>query len=504
MDDDPNKQIAEGFEGFDGATDPTKLPAQICAEGLNMYCKGDGYLETRPGSRLNSNTANGGAFGGIIYYDQPGAIEFTVLIGITWIQKIASAGNNVAATNVTPVLGPLTSFTSPVQLLDKIFYLNNGLLCWVNPNTAVAGNVTLFSDGTAMPLWSRIVVQNFRVLLFDDAGEKLYTSVIGSASVAANWVKTDNIRVGDGDGDPAKALIAGQAGFVIMLCGQSCWQIDISNATVANWSSLRVSKLTGCVEGRTAIAIGQDVYFLSRYGIVTLGALAATDSISPSTTLSAPIQPYIDQIDWANLGSAFTTRWKDMLLFALPLVGDLSYPRRLFPFNLRTRRWQAPWYYGGPHQLACACVARFGQTEETILCDLNGRMLRIDDTVTYDEYTVTVQTTYYSWAVLRRMDHGLNQQYKQPFYLELVLQDCDSLSTLLALLREGAAANTSPIGFSGLGISFNGAGGLEKKRYLIRTAGRYLEAALQIFATSGKLKVRQATLSAFIDPPFYT
>lgn len=501
MNDEPDKQVAGGFEGFDNAADPTKLPPGMCAEGLNVWCKGDGYVETRPGLsafRLGSPTATMGA----VFWTQPG-VEYLVVFYTNTIIRYSDLNSSSIGTTLLGS-GP-AAYCHPVALLDRVFWLDAGVLHSLKPSVGAASHatVTLFADGAAMPTWSRIAVQNFRLLAFEPNGEKLYTSQIGAADTAANWVRTDNIRVGDGDGDPASALIAGQAGYVLMLNRRSCWQIDISDATVANWSSLRVTKLTGCAEGRTAIAIGQDVCFLSPVGIVSLGALSATDSISPSSTLSAPIQPYIDRINWSAIGNAFALKWRELVLFALPLDAE-TIPTRVFPFHRRTRRWQAPWQYSnGGLGIDFGVNSAFAGKEETVVAS-NTQLLVVDDTTTGDHW-VAATDNFASWALLRRMDHGANQQYKQPLYVELVFQGNTGVDTMVSLRRDGASALTSAGAWSEqVGTTFTGGGGLEKKRWLARSLGRYREAALQVWATSGKLKLREAQLSAFVDPPFYT
>lgn len=507
LDGTPNRQLARGFEGFDNATDPTKLPEGIMAEGLNVRCKGDGYVETRPGSRLHCNPADGGILG-MTYFDQP-ASEYFMIWTNNNVRRAASAGNNVASTAQYAQAAAVLR-DARAQLMTLIFWLSDaGVINFMDPTVGAAsvGTVTTFSDASAMPTWSHIVVQNFRLLAFSTATEKLYTSAIGAASLAANWAKTDNIRVGDGDGDPATTLISGQAGFVIMLCGNSCWQINIADASVANWSSLRITKLAGCIGQRNAVAVSQDVYFLSRYGIVNLGTLSETISISPASTLSAPIQPYIDRINWGNVGFGFATKWRDLILFALPLDSE-SLPTRLFPFHLGTRRWLAPWVFAGSPSIFCAAISRFGTTEETHIA-LSSTILRLDESVVYDEFTAGAQTTFESWAVLRRMDHGANQQYKQPLFRELVFNDTTGANIMSCVLLEGEAALTTYAAMinrdSNTTRNFSGSAGVIKKRFLDRgVVGRFFEGAIQVWATSGKLKLREAALSSFIDPPFFT
>jgi hypothetical protein len=542
MDDDPDKQVSAGFLGLDSSTDPTKLSPAMLSDGYNAWCRGDGYVETRPGLKLNSNIPahylvpfnwpyytnsdiNARRIRMLGYFDQPGE-EYLVAAHNSFIWTVGNSGNNVTPTpRVTGQFFAQVVIPKIVQLVGKLFVLDSaGVMMAITPASGgwTVAPITTFSDSSAMPAWTRLAVHGFRVLAYDAASNKMYASAIGSAGTAADWVKTENIRVGEGDGDPAMELVGGQGGFVTMLNEGSVYQIDTSQASLANWSSVRVTKALGCVEGKTAVAIGQDVYFLSRYGVVNLGSLNDTISISQSATLSAPIQKYIDRINWANIANAFATTWGELYLLALPLDSD-TFPKHVLPFHLRTRQWQPPWHYPLPNNnniaagvgvssltydgLCTACVVNFSGKKETIFGDTCGRLLRIDDTVQSDEGNAGSSSLYTSWAQLRRLDHGNNQQQKQPFWADFVFQDSTAVDITMALNRDGTAPATDAAGFLDgrmIGQAFTGAGGLQKKRHLTRGKPPYLEAALQVFAQSGKLKLREATHAAFLDAEYRT
>lgn len=541
MDDVPDKQSARGFLGFDNATDPTKLPEGILSEGLNVWCRGDGYVETRPGLRVNCNFPSFYVAGptypywmnsdlssrmikALGYYDAPGS-EYLFAFHNYYYWSVPNSGNNATPTNRTQTFIVTNPNNKIYQLGTKLFYLTPAGQIWgidVGGGSFSQFFVATFSDGSTMPAWTRLAVHGFRVMAYDAASNKMYASAIGAADTSANWVKTENIRVGEGDGDPAMEVTGSQGGFLTLLNEGSVYQVDTSQASVANWTSVRVTKAVGCVEGKTAVTIGQDVFFLSRYGVVNLGSLKDTISISPSATLSAPVQKYIDRINWSSIGNAFATTWGDLYLIALPLDSD-TFPRHVLPFHLINRQWQAPWYYGladnahmgpgvGPYPLpyvglCTACVTNFAGKKETIFGDTCGRLLRIDDTAQTDETNVGVYATISSWVQTRRMDHGNPQSRKEPFFAELIFQDTTALAVLTGINSDGTAAATAAGDFTAtrkIGAQFDGAGGLQKKRWLTRGMPPYYESALQVFATSGKLKLREANHSAFVDPPYFT
>ena len=222
MNDEPDKQDAGGFVGFDFASDPTKLKLGVCSYGLSVWCRGDGHVETKPGLRLCCNfhsfmNAAGpapihtltvpasDAVNGLAFYDQP-TEEYVIAVCNDHSWTVPSAGNNVTPTHRGNGFAPPPPFVPYVQLVDRMFLIKNGVLGWekITAGVYTVGSVTTFSDSSAMPVWSRIVVQNHRVLAFTADGEKVYTSDIGAAHLPANWSPTANIRVGDGDGDPTE------------------------------------------------------------------------------------------------------------------------------------------------------------------------------------------------------------------------------------------------------------------------------------------------------------
>lgn len=541
IDDQPVPDVAEAFEGVDLATDPTLLPPGMLSDGTNVMMQGDGIIRRRPGlKRVASfvgaiSAANYTAtpvVRGLAYYDTPTTERLVAAIERR-IVETTSADDNQSATDIGTLSSEGTETREEmamVQLLDHIFYLCNGRINYMTYSGGSwgFGTVTAFSDTTAMPMWSRLVVHNFRLYAMEANGYKLYASAIGSATSTADWVKTDNIRVGSGEGDPARALVAGQGPYLTMLNARSCWQIDTSDAAVANWTSQAVTRLTGCVEGKTAVQVGQDVFFLAREGVVNLGALAATDSIAPRATLSAAIQPIIDRINWTYISTAFAVKWADFYLLALPLDSNVR-PKHIVAFNTLTRRWMPVWDFdtsmtssitdpdGGTVAytgLTCGVVANFADKAETLLADNCGRVYRLDPAAIVDFYAgIDGGGSIITSLVTRHMVHQENGAPKQPVLCEVESNNSGTMTPVeLALLCEGATPMSTyqtyptnaipipPLNVSDYNTSL--ASGPATKRFNIRNKQRYRRAAVQLFALNGTgLRLRRITLKSFVDAP---
>lgn len=556
IDDQPHSAAAAGFVGMDCNTNPVLLDPGMVADGKNLWCRGDGAIETRPGLKVNSAfiRAHLAVYGAsspdlIIYaagyYDLP-AYEGTVLFTANGAWVISGSGDDLVAAQIVPSAPIVTAAAgSPlVQMVDRLYYLDAfGRINWLIYSAGVWSGATLttFNGGASMPVWARIVTQGFRLIAIETGGYKLYASAIGSASSATDWVSTENLRVGNGEGDPVKAVVATQGGYITVLNGRSAYQVATAEASVANWSSLQVCRHTGCVEGRTAVVLGQDVFFLSRFGVVSLGALADTVSIAPQDTLSYPIQPWIDRINWSAITNAFATTWRDLYLIALPFDSE-TYPTRIFAYNLKLRTWQTPWLYGmstftwtgktGIYNwagLRNAVVTHFSDRTETMLIDTFGQFLRIDETAESDQsaasiaasapYTATYTATSIPAIVrTRSFTHDQPNARKQAFFLEVECNDNTATDSIVALLLvDGAATIDSPPvsgNSTGYIARWTPGGGREKKRLLLRgtvgvgvytqTLAPYREASVELYRDAAKMSVRAIVLSAFIDPPFFT
>ena len=526
IDDQPHHQLCAGFEGVDMTTPPALLPPGLLSDGRNIVCDGDGLAKNRPGLRFNtflSNTvySDSDPVRGLVYYDLPG-YEFLVGFYGSLIWSVPSANNNATATSHLAVPSPYTTPIESVQMIDTLYTLHSGVLRWIKYNSAsswTTGTISSFSNGSPMPLWSRISSQGFRILLLETDGYQLYTSAVGDATLSAHWVKTENIKVGTGTGDPGRGLVASQGGYVTMLNSQSVYQINMQAAAVADWTSLRVTAATGCVEGRTAVAFGQDIYFLARQGVVSLGTLSDTISISPSSTLSAPIQPIIDRINWTSITNAFGTSWREYYLLALPLDSDTR-PKYIVAYHTRLKRWMPLWDFthgtdgvgssgSVPYLGLCtATVVNFGDKAETVLADNCGRILRLDATTVMDEFTVAAPTYPFAWLATRAMEHDATDTLKQPLLIEVEQVNSLSNSVAVGFLADGTSPmlNMYPTGWSAdilCGNLYIPEGAVSRKRLAMRNRQRFRQAVVQVCSknSAGGLRVRAVKNSAFLDVP---
>jgi hypothetical protein len=569
LDDVPVSAGCDGFSGVDIASKANLLSPDIVRDGRNVWMDSNQLLQTRPGLRFNVllNTGTAGLASpriqGLGYYDTP-LIERTLAVRAGKLYEINGADVSAPFNELTGPTPDPTANVRFMQLVDRMFYVDT-VLRWAHYDSGPGwthGTVTAFDTAAPMPDWLTICAHGFRMLAVESKGYKIYASAIGQAKDAADWVQTENIRVGTGEGDPITALISGQAGNLIVLNLGSAWVVDTTDPQLANWIVRKITDVAGCVEGKTAVSFGQDVIFLSRHGVVTLGALANIDSISSAQTLSAPVQPIIDRINWAAIGNAFATLWQDLYLLAVPLDNE-THPSLILPFNMRTRRWMTPWAAtlggvilgdlggaslftdetglflededgnlildsgGSPADpleavpfegFSAALVTRFAGRQETLIGDTTGRLLKIDPSYEKDDNGPADSQDVPSWVTLKAHDFDFPQHDKQPFWLEVEFRKSTANGVQLNLVRDGLLTYPEqslddceiiarPLTTGTLGV-FPIVFPLEfkpnanyRRTFHIRNQPRFRECGLQVHCPRGRLSLRSARFSVFLDTP---
>jgi hypothetical protein len=531
VDDQPDKVSAEAFTGFDLAAEPTALADGICQGGLNVWCDVDLLVQTRPAlrfaSQLTRATLGDGPHAprGAGYYDVPG-FECVLVSGDGKLYEVLGAGNNVTAN----VLAPTPSATAKAvfaQLVGTMFWCDGTLHHSTYAGGAwTHGTVTTFDGGGAMPAWDFIVQHGGRVLAHDPATNKLYASAVGAASLPANWAATENIIVGDGVGDPLKWAVSGQNGLLFVVNERSAWAVDTSDANVANWRATRITALAGARAGETVVQIGQAIYFLSADGVVSLGALATSDSISPKATLGAPVKPILDRINAGAIGTAWATKWGPLYVLVVA-IDDATTPNCLLCYHTLTGQWAPPWTATLPDQtvdgtllefagFGAGVVTHFGDKEETLILDNTGRVLRLDARYEHDEFAVNSEQSIESWVMTKAFTHELPDNNKEPFLLPVEFFNSTASAVQVNLVRDGAQAypeiplaqceaaatglatnalQTFPIKFPFKFLPNRG----YKRTLLVRGFNPYQNAAVQVVSGRGRLKLRAARLQSFID-----
>jgi hypothetical protein len=413
------------------------------------------------------------------------------------------------------------------QLIDRAFIANSVNLAFAQWDGAVwiTGAVTEFSNASPMPPFRLITTHRFRLFGCPENSNTIYVSKFLQAhnsGTGGDWDQLANIIVGTGNGDPCRAMLSGQQSDLIVLNEATCWQVDTSSLDPADWEIRKLTGVAGCVARRTAVFVGQDVYFLSRYGLVTLGSLVTRDTISPADTLSAPVNDVIERVNWnavANERGASCTVWRNLILLAIPVDGATE-ANRVLAYNVLTKQWVSEWEYSAQPSLEVwghACLTRFGGKQETLWALMDGFITRLDETYVQDDNPLGSEDIA-TWIRTRAMWFQMHEAQKKPFTLELefnrsgasgvsvIFVPDDEVSypqipltssRIIALGQSVTAFLSFP-----LTLPFTFSSQYTRRRaWHIRDQVNFREAQIIIHCPRGNFGLRKLTMAAWMNPP---
>ena len=526
-DDMPIQEVEGGFFELNNTLSPPLLTAGTLARAKNVWMDGDGLVRLRPGLRLVSNVqaASASPIGGMMYYDTPEREAVLVASGADlWAVSGLTPGQVPA--KIVEAIHPATGRKTFAQLVDRAIWTGGVGLHWARwaAGAWTSGSVATFSDGAAMPAFRTTAVHRFRLFAVGEDSDVIYPSKILQAETPADWVQTQSIRVGTGSGDPVVAMLSGQDANLIVLNQGSAWQVDTTDAESANWIVRKLTDKLGCVAGATAVQTGGDVLFLSRHGVVALGSLASTDSLSAARGLSAPIMETLNRINWAAVDSPYgarATMWRNLYLLALPIDGA-TWANRVLAYNTKTQKWVGEWetdnasLAGAVSGWGLSVVAHFEEQEQTLWSDIDGGLYRLDDTYVKDDTLAGGSVDMESLVRTRALAFGAPAQMKQPFWLEAEFYRSSApTASLMLVFDEEAAYPEVDIDHARVALRDFSVTDEQRlplrlpfvfsTRYVrrvpchVRRFPRFREMAVQLQSKAGNLSLRSLRVAAWID-----
>ena len=137
-----------------------------------------------------------------------------------------------------------------------------------------------------------------------------------------SWDPLGSIRIG-GDGDPIKGLYSWFGYQLIVFKERSIWSVNADpTQDAADWTISLISGNIGCSSHRSIVAVGPDVFFLSRDGVRSLQQIQAGTQTSVGLALSSPINDLISRIDKTKLDLCDAVFWNNRYMLAVPFVQE--------------------------------------------------------------------------------------------------------------------------------------------------------------------------------------
>lgn len=421
LDESPVYERCEAFNmGMDAYTRSTLLDPAAYQYGLNTVVPDGMELRTRPGADLLGATR---AFSiqGLLYFDAPSptpSVDYEQLIacyntgfaywsGSAWV---AMAGHNVSTASV---------MISADQGVDKALFTDGvgNLFSWNGAAwTDEGAGPTDPPIGAGFVVWhaSRMWAMAFPGQTAGKENDAIWGSNL-LAFGAGQWNGTDrNFRIGAGDGDAivgaASLSSSADKGYVMVVGKQnSLWLVNTDptfpfTSFTAQLGPQAVSDGVGFAGKRSFATVGNDLYFVSPDRTFrSLARMAsAQGQYALSEDLSLPLKTYVDRINWTYAHTINVVKYKDYVLFNVPLDAATS-PSHTFCFNERLKRWVG---IASHWTNLCASVTRFGNVHRLVFGTFNGDVNQwkdfssVEDDASYLDNGAAIPTEIWSRAFL--------------------------------------------------------------------------------------------------------
>jgi hypothetical protein len=213
-------------------------------------------------------------------------------------------------------------------------------LWWTDRNSAGIrrwnGTVVSTISGASVPIATLLVSFTARLIASGVASvpDAIYFSDFLDGSV---WNVLNIIRVG-ADGEPIVAIQAWQDSMLLVFKEQSTWMIDVSPVvSVAEFPLKNIHQTVGCVAWRSISQVGQDVFFLSRNGVMSIQKQLATSNNAIQVPVSLNVQDVINTIRWEYAYKSSAIFYNNQYILFIPV--DSNEPDTALVWNELTKSW---------------------------------------------------------------------------------------------------------------------------------------------------------------------
>lgn len=339
--------------GMDGFTRSTLLPPDVSQLLQNMVVLDNLEVRTRPGAdNLGAAVVAGAAIQALGYFDSP-TVEgvFAIINKRVWRWN----GTTWAEIDASVDLSDAGAMLDMAQGVEKMLMTNvNGEMYVYDGSTfTLTGQGTTATDpptGATILCWhaGRMLASGFPGGTAGKENDAIWVSKLLEFETGDWDGATRQFRIGNGDGDPIKALASLQDFTLAVLKENSVWLCSMDPTNIpANYSATQaVESLgfgVGCVGKKAWAVYGNDLLFMARDGVYSLRRMqAAAGQFELSAPLSQPIQNYIDRINWTYASGITAIRYKQYVLFSVPLDSSAT-NNAVLAFNGRLGRWVGAW-----------------------------------------------------------------------------------------------------------------------------------------------------------------
>jgi hypothetical protein len=297
----------------------------------NVIPRVNGELRKRVGTRsLGAGfvSGEGNKIQALLYYDTPVATALIAFAG-----KTAKYYDGV---NWQPYfdadLGDKNEVIDVVQLMDMVYFTDS-----------TKDHIQLFDGSTVTEVTDapratilKVITNRLVASGIDDVPDQVSFSDLLDGET---WNINNALRVGGGEGSPIIAIEPWQDNNLLIFKRQGIYLMacDPTASTAANFSVLKIHNSIGCVAKKSVCQIGQDVWFLSRNGVMSVQKQLATSNNVVAIPMSQPVQDLIERIRWEHVTRSCAVCYNNMYLLAVPIDDDI--PDTVLVYHYMTGGW---------------------------------------------------------------------------------------------------------------------------------------------------------------------
>jgi hypothetical protein len=507
-----------GADSFHSAID---LPPQTSQIMRNFLVQDNFYAVTRYGADAITGAAlDTGIIQGLQWFSVPGSVGNSLLAAVN--RRIWKwDGTNATQLSNSFTLSDATSPLASIQAFGKV-YFSDGVQQWyswdgnvftglgtasgVSGNPPVGTTIMCFHTG-------RVFCSGTITNQGTTTNDAIFASAIAGPT-QFDWM-TWSFRVSAGDGDKIQGLASLQDFWLLVMKQNSLWLVNADpSATSADlWQIQNLTRGIGLVAPRAWAQNGNDVIFLAQDGIRSVQRMAAAvDQYEVVPPLSEPVKAYIDRINWQYVSTSCAWRYHQWILFAIPVDAATS-PNFVLVFNTRTQTWMGYWDGWTP---TCFATTFFNGSQNLMIGDSLGKVNQWKDdksedlASTFQDNGVNIPSLVRSKAF--NFEWPLNA--KDLEFVEIRFTDTETVAQGQMYLDDQAQPQfTMDTRSAGPNLPVNldfylASGGPQVFRISMRGMPDFDECFLEISATSGKLKLKNYTLTAylntFLNSSYYT
>ena len=245
---------------------------------------------------------------------------------------------------------------------EDILVDDDGNSVWDDVSTIVSYDVAVEIADTDSPENTRALTSHMFRLFCATGIDTLHVSHIlpevgsddaggGSSSDPGNsdtatgdaFPPLNSIRVGTGSSDAIRAIVPFKDFRIAILKENSIYVIDANPSLTPNQYNVQmVSDKVGCLAEKSAVRVGDDILFLSRDGVRSVGTAFQQDQIATSDPISLPIQDIIEEINWGSALKSCASFWRGRYILAVP-TGSSTVPNTVLVYDTNLKQWAGRW-----------------------------------------------------------------------------------------------------------------------------------------------------------------